>query len=277
MKVHILAKEAYGGDVGLVDQWISDEKIAFYRENGFVQVDDVLAPEELDELREYAEEAMAAPQEGLSVKTDRPEGTYYKVLNQKVNTWRDHGGMAKYSLHPRFAQIALKLTGAGGIRLFHDHLLWKMPGDSKPTPWHQDTPKWPMNESGALSIWIALDDVDERNGCMMFIPKSHRAGKLKNISLTDPVDLFEYVKGTDIAKEKPVIVPLKAGSCTFHDGLTFHYAFHNQTEKPRRALAIIYMPDGTTYNGNRHVVTDGQGLETGKPIRGPLFPLLAKP
>ncbi|WP_442956048.1 phytanoyl-CoA dioxygenase family protein [Paenibacillus sp. MMO-177] len=57
------------------------------------------------------------------------------------------------------------MSGASGLRLFHDHALLKMPQDSKPTPWHQDLPYWPMNEPGALSIWIALDDVDEHNGC----------------------------------------------------------------------------------------------------------------
>ncbi|RKN85131.1 phytanoyl-CoA dioxygenase family protein [Paenibacillus ginsengarvi] len=257
------------------EQWVTQENVEFYKENGFVQIDNVLTAEELEELRDYANEAMASESRN-AVKTDQDGGAYYKVLNQKVNAWRDHGGMAKYSLHPRFASIAMRLTEASGIRLFHDHLLWKMPGDSKPTPWHQDTVKWPMNETGALSIWITLDDVDERNGCMMFVPKSHTAGKLKNISLVDPVDIFEYVKGTGLENQRPVVVPLKAGSCTFHDGLTFHYAHSNQTDKPRRVLAIIYMKDGTTYNGTGHVITNEQGLVVGEPIRGSLFPLLAK-
>lgn len=258
-----------------INQWISDKDVAFYQENGFVQVDNVLNAEELEELREYANEAMSTKSRN-AVRTDQDGGAYYKVLNQKVNAWRDHGGIAKYSLHPRLAAMAQRLTEANGIRLFHDHLLWKMPGDSKPTPWHQDTVKWPMNETGALSIWLTLDDVNEQNGCMMFVPKSHTAGKLKNISLVDPVDIFEYVQGTDLAKQQPVVVPLKAGSCTFHDGLTFHYAHANHTDKPRRVLAVIYMKDGTTYNGSGHVMTDEQGLVVSEPIRGPLFPLLAR-
>lgn len=257
-----------------IERFITQEQVDFYEENGFVQVNDVLTAEELQELRTFSEEAMASAQQ-LSVKTDQEGGAYFKVLNQKVNVWRDHEGMAKYTFHPRLASIAMRLCKANGIRLFHDHLLWKMPGDSKPTPWHQDTVKWPMNETGALSIWITLDDVDERNGCMMFVPKSHRAGKLKNISLVEPVDIFDYVKGTELEKQRPVNVPLKAGSCTFHDGLTFHYAHSNVTDKPRRVLAIIYMKDGTTFNGSKHVITNGQGLTAGEPIQGPLFPLLA--
>ncbi|MBD2861427.1 phytanoyl-CoA dioxygenase family protein [Paenibacillus oceani] len=254
---------------------LTDEQIRFYRENGFVQVDGVLNAEELEELREYLGEAMQADQDN-SFSTDKEGGAYYRVLNQKVNTWRDHGGMAKYVLHPRFAGLAKQLTGASAIRLFHDHALYKMPGDSKPTPWHQDMPYWPMNEKGSLSIWITLDDVDERNGCMMFVPGSQKAGKLKGIDFINPQDIKEYVEDPEIAAKQPVIVRMKAGSCTFHDGLTFHYAHSNQTDAPRRVLAIIYMPDGTTYSGKGHPVTNGEALTADQPIRGRLFPVLAK-
>jgi ectoine hydroxylase-related dioxygenase (phytanoyl-CoA dioxygenase family) len=257
------------------DRLISQEHIEFYRENGFVQVNDLLDGDELATLREYMEESMSA-KEGLSVKTGKDNAAYARVLNQKVNTWRDHGGMATFAFHPRFAEIALRLTGAKGIRFFHDHALWKMPGDTNATPWHQDSPKWPMNEDGCMSIWIALDDVDENNGCMMFVPKSHKVGKLTNISLHDPVNIFDFVQGTELADRKPVMVPLKAGSCTFHDGLTFHYAHANKTDKPRRAYAIIYMLDGTTFNGKPHMVSDGQSCTPEEPLRGPMFPLLAK-
>jgi ectoine hydroxylase-related dioxygenase (phytanoyl-CoA dioxygenase family) len=79
-----------------------------------------------------------------------------------------------------------------GIRLFTDQVLIKMPADAKPTPWHQDVTYWPMNEPGAFSIWIAIDDADESNGCMMFVPNSRRAGKLKPIDLVNPQNLFEF-------------------------------------------------------------------------------------
>jgi ectoine hydroxylase-related dioxygenase (phytanoyl-CoA dioxygenase family) len=254
---------------------ITQEHIDFYQENGFVQVDNILSPDELAELREFLDETLSVKQSKSHHSDD--QGAYYKVLNQRVNTWRDHAGMAKYVTHPRFAEIARRLTGASAVRLFHDHALLKMPGDSKPTPWHQDTTYWPMVQNGALSIWIALDDVDENNGCMMFVPKSRSVGKLNPIDLVNPQDIFEYVKDTDLASTKPVLVRMKAGSCTFHDGLTFHYAHANKTDKPRRALAIIYMLDGTIYNGKNHVVTDGVPyLTPGEPFRGGLFPILAR-
>lgn len=256
---------------------LSEEKVAFYRENGFVQIDNVLSPEELAELREYMDETMNN-QGGRGVQTDQAGGAYYKVLNQRVNTWRDHGGMARFVLGERFADLGKQLTGFAGIRLFHDHALLKMPGDSKVTPWHQDRPYWPMTEMkerNAFSIWIALDDVDEHNGCMMFVPKSQKVRNLKGVSLVTPEDIFAQEGAKDLDRNTAVICRMKAGSCTFHDGMTFHFAHANATDKPRRALAIVFMEDGTTYSGDNHVITDGLGLERGEALGGGLMPKLA--
>lgn len=261
-------------------QLLSESSVKAYRDSGFLRVEQVLNAEELHELRIAVDEVMLM-QPQHSIQTSSSRDIYYRVLNQRVNTWRDHGSMAKYTLHTRFAQMARQLTGALKVRLFCDHALLKMPGDSKPTPWHQDFPYWPMEDingpawSGPLSMWIALDDVDENNGCMMFVPESHTIGKLKGINLTDPEDIFDYTQNVGIREKRPVIVRLKAGDCTFHNALTFHYAHANVTDRPRRALAIIYIPDGTVYNGKAHVVTDGQGLAVGSPLSGALFPLLA--
>jgi ectoine hydroxylase-related dioxygenase (phytanoyl-CoA dioxygenase family) len=259
----------------IMKQILTAEQIAFYQENGFIQVENVLTLEEVAELTEAMEEAMTVTSEN-SVRTDNENGAYFKVLNQKVNVWRDHGIMAKYSFHPRVAQIAMELSGASGMRFFHDHALWKMPQDSKQTPWHQDFPYWPMNETGALSAWIPVDDVDENNGCMKFVPGSHKLGKLTGIDLTNPQSIFDFTHGTDVSEKKAVIVPLKKGSCTFHHGLTFHYAHANRTDKPRRVLAVIYMPDGTTYSGTEHLCTNDRNLVINEPIKGGMFPLLAK-
>nr|WP_306220192.1 phytanoyl-CoA dioxygenase family protein [Cohnella sp. WQ 127256] len=254
---------------------VTKEQIEFYREYGFVQIDNVLTSDELSELRIYLEEVMTQTN-GHGIHTDKEGGSYYKVLNQKVDVWRDHAGMAKYSLSENFAQMAQLLTGVPSIRLYHDHALYKMPGDSKETPWHQDFPFWPMKESGALSMWLALDDVNENNGCMVFMPRSHKLGKVASIDFLEPIDIFELSKGTHIDDEKPVIVRMKAGSCTFHDGLTFHFAHANRTSNPRRVLAVIYMPDGTKFDGKSTHVTDSYGLQIGDSICGPRNPVLAK-
>lgn len=254
---------------------LTEDQRKFYQANGFVKIDNVLTPAEVGALTTAMDEAMnAGGPVGRAIRS-ASDGPYYRVLNQKVNAWRDHGGIAQFSCAATLAEMARELAGVDGVRLFHDHILWKMPGDSRPTPWHQDLPFWPLEDARALSFWITVDDVDETNGCMMFVPKSQEAGKLKAISLVEPEDLMEYAKEAGMAPEKPIIARLRAGSCTVHSGLTFHYAYANRTDHPRRVLALIYIPDGTRYTGRAHVVTDGAGLRSGEAFHGGLFPKLA--
>jgi ectoine hydroxylase-related dioxygenase (phytanoyl-CoA dioxygenase family) len=254
---------------------ITKEQIQFYRENGFVQVDGILSSEELATLRDCADELIRT-KSSVSAQPDRSHKAYQNIFYQRFNAWRDHGGISMFTFRSKFAAMARALCGASDVRLLHDHLLFKMPGDSKPTPWHQDLPYWPLRETGALSLWIPLDDVDENNGCMMFVPGSHRYGKLTAIDLVNPQNLEEFVQNHGEKPKQPVIIRMKAGSATFHDGLTFHYAYPNVTDRPRRVLAIIYVPDGTTYNGQPHILADhaDPALVPGEPIKGPLFPII---
>lgn len=79
----------------------------------------------------------------------------------------------------------------------------------------------------------------------------------------------------DLAGTRPTLLRLRAGGCTFHDGLTFHAATSNSTKRPRRAMVTIYMVDGTAFNGKAHLCTDGLGLAVGAPLAGEGFPVLA--
>lgn len=252
---------------------LTEQQIAFFRENGFVQLDNVLTPEELEALRCAADEVLSRRYEDARIETSAANPEYEKVFVQKVNLWRVHEGIRQYTFHPRIAEIARQLIGAPRVRLWHDQLLTKMPGDSKPSPWHQDRPYWPMIGYDQLSCWMALDDVDEHNGCMQFIPGSHLWGELEPINLVTPQDIFALVPDKEV--REPYVARMKAGSCTFHHGLTFHYAGANHTDRPRRAMVTIYMADGTCYNGKPHVVTDGLGLQPGDLLAGELFPVLA--
>lgn len=56
--------------------------------------------------------------------------------------------------------------------------------------------------------------------------------------------------------------------------MTFHYAGPNRSAAMREAFAIVYMPDGTVYNGAPHLVTDPLDLTKGTAFTGDLFPLL---
>ncbi|MGO4537122.1 phytanoyl-CoA dioxygenase family protein [Paenibacillus sp. 2TAB19] len=253
---------------------VSQEKLQFYRNEGYVKLDNVLSHAEIDELTSYLDDVMRSKEVGGIA--DEPKSELSKILNMRMNTWKESAGMAKFTLSPYLAAIALQLSEGSGVRLFHDQAFWKMPGDSKATPWHQDSTYFPMKESDVMTMWIPLDDVDENNGCLAFVPGSHKAGKLENVDFVNPVDLFELEWDSKAAASEPVAVPLKRGSCTVHHGLTFHYAYANKTDRPRRVLTIVYMPEQATFDGmSNHHLTSGMGFKDGDMIAGELFPVLA--
>lgn len=132
-----------------------------------------------------------------------------------------------------------------------------------------------MKQETALSCWLALDDVPVEKGCLHFIPGPHKFGRLEPIQLADPKNLFDLVPPGMRDNLEPVAVELKAGSCTFHNGLTFHYAGPNKTETPRRALVIIYIPAGVTYIPVSHAVGDRANLKESQEFESDLFPILA--
>ena len=53
-----------------------------------------------------------------------------------------------------------------------------------------------------------------------------------------------------------VSAPMKAGSCSFHNGLTIHGAGANMTSGHRRAMTCAYMPDGNIFNGEPNILPE---------------------
>jgi ectoine hydroxylase-related dioxygenase (phytanoyl-CoA dioxygenase family) len=250
---------------------LTDEQIAQYQRDGFIQITCLLHGPELEQLRQAVESAVAQEQ------TPPPPGTtktpYEQIFIQKVNLWRRHPAVARFVLSKRLGNLAAALGGFP-VRIWHDQALFKEPREGAKTPWHQDAVYWPHKENaGQISIWIALKDATIQNGCMSFVPGTHTLGALEYISLANPKNLFDFAP-EEFRGKKPVTCELPAGSCTFHNGLTFHYAGPNKSDDMREAFAIIYMPDGTHYDGAKHVVTDPLEFKAGDVLDGEMFPLV---
>ncbi len=115
-------------------------------------------------------------------------------------------------------------------------------------------PKWAFFSPNAISIWIALDDVTIQNGCMYYLPGSHKVTDYKrNADTNDRVAaLFEQYPQLKQCEARPA--EMKAGWAGVHNGLTAHAAGPNMTPQWRRAMIGAYMPDGATYNGKPSVL-----------------------
>ncbi len=232
---------------------VSKEEVTAYRENGFVVIDDFLTESELNVWRNAVDEAVEARGEarlpGQQGKTFT--GSDSSVFKQRIQLWMDNEKVKTLMLDERIGKMAADLEGVDGVRIWHDQALIKMPWGN-PTSWHQDNTKWSFSSDHSTSIWIALDDATLHNGCLYFSPGSHHK-RYADVATSRPMsDIFEENPG--LKSVDPVAAPMKAGSCSFHNGLTVHGAGANMTRGLRRAMTCAYMPDGETYNGNKNVL-----------------------
>jgi phytanoyl-CoA hydroxylase len=252
---------------------ITPDQIATYQRDGFIQLNNVITGPELAAMEEAV--ATAVKSETATEDPNRIKSSYEQIFIQKVNLWTRHASVKPFILSQRFANIAAKLMGSP-VRIWHDQALFKEPHTGAKTPWHQDTPYWPHEpKREQTTIWIALRDVTIHNGCMSFLPGTHKFLDIEPVNLSNPQELYDIAPQTKGIK--PVTCELKAGSCTFHNGMTFHYAGPNRSADMREAQAIIYMPEDTTYNGVNHVVTDQikDTLKVGAKFPDTLFPIIS--
>ena len=258
----------------IADYPLTQDHIDQYRRDGFIVLPDVVTGAKLDALRAAVEAAVEAESGTARAEPGKTLGSYEKIFNQKVNIWRRHAAVAEFTLSRALGTIAARLEGVP-MRIWHDQALFKEPGlgDNK-TPWHQDAVYWPHQDRWRqTTIWLALKDATARNGCMSFLPGTHALGPMAAVNLADPADIF--ANAPHLAANKPVICPLTAGSATFHNGLSWHFAGPNKSDAVREAYAVIFMPDGTSFDGKPHIVTDDLGLAVGDTLKGDLFPLVS--
>ncbi len=233
---------------------VTQQEIESYQENGYVVIEDFLEPDELETWRQSVDEAVAQRQDRkLADGRMRSGDSYYdRVFIQRINLWQDHDGMKELMIDARLGKMATDLAQIDGIRIWHDQALIKQPWGN-PTGWHLDNPYWSFSSRDAISLWVALDDATLHNGCLYFIPGTHKTATYDNVGIGQNIgDLFTSY--TEWALLNSVPAPMKAGSCSFHNGLLAHGAGANMTPDFRRAMTCAYMPDGSTFNGTQNIL-----------------------
>ena len=129
-----------------------------------------------------------------------------------------------------------------------------------------------------LSCWIGLDDSTRENGCVHYVPGSHRWNLLPITGLADDMDSIQTVLADEQkANFKPVAIELKKGEASFHHPLMVHGSFENKTDRPRRAAVINVFRDGVKSESEEPLLEGVPAIAKGKKIQGQFFPLLYEP
>lgn len=235
---------------------LDDTTIRRYQQDGFVHIPGFLDQGEVAELRQAvlaAVESMGRRKVADSELTDESGDSYYdRVFTQRLNLWRISPVVKSYMLRPALGELLCRLAGVAGMRVWHDQALIKPPFGN-PTAWHLDNPYWSFSSRDSISIWIALEPATLGNGCMWFVPGSHKLARFDNVGIGENVgDLFRLYP--EMTNTDPVAVPMKGGDCSFHNGLTAHGAGANMTRHRRLAMTCAYMPDGCVFNGQSNIL-----------------------
>ena len=167
-------------------------------------------------------------------------------LTHGVGAWRVSRAFHDLVWHPAVTVPLEQLLG-GPIRLLHDQLFAKPARSGGAVAWHQDYSYWTYIQPMAhASCWIALDDATVDNGCLQYVPGSHRWGLLPITGLTGEGPGVDSVL-TDKQRDdfRPVHIELKAGEAAFHHPLMVHGSDANHSDLPRRGVVVNTMRDGS--------------------------------
>jgi ectoine hydroxylase-related dioxygenase (phytanoyl-CoA dioxygenase family) len=283
---------------------LTPEQVADFHRDGYLKFTRVISDSKVEELRSTLDKIIDEERgtNGVALPSRPPEFAFghdrggettgskpARAIHQFVNMWKVSPEYRELLDNPIITGAVRELMQAEQVRLWHDQVISKPPGDNGHFSCHHDFYFWPLQRPTMITCWMALDDAIVDNGCMHVVPGSHRdpryqpvtADLSEDIHLSpvpmgpgEPGSLYNDIRTWMPEKAKPVI--LKAGECMFHHCLNWHLTPQNVTDRQRRAFVMIFMPDGSRYKeaqSPNHCCTNYLQLTDGQTMGGPDFPL----
>jgi ectoine hydroxylase-related dioxygenase (phytanoyl-CoA dioxygenase family) len=284
-KVHQLVSDLFKYPTSAAE-WeqyrLPEEQIAFFKEHGYLSNIKLLDEGQVAALNEELVAILDPGHPGNELfyefhsnESSDPNG----VLFHALGAWRITPGLHDVLWNPAFVMAASQLLGGQPVRFWHDQLFCKPAHHGGVVAWHQDYAYWtrtiPMQH---LTCWTGLDDASIENGCLYYVPGSHRWGLLDKPELAG--DMTGLMAGlTDEQKEafKPIPIEMKKGYGSFHHPLMVHGSYENRSERPRRAFVLNVFADGTQSNTDEQLLTGVPVISRGRKMEGRFFPLLSVP
>ena len=265
------------------DQYrLSDEQVAHFHEYGYLSGIKLLEDDQIEVLRNQLDEVIDPkhPAHHLFYEFHSNESEDSdSVLFHSLGQWRIASGFHDILWNPAFVMAAHQLLENKPVRFWHDQLFYKPAKHGGVVAWHQDYSYWTRTIAMQhLTCWTGLDDATIENGCLHYVPKSHKWGLLDAPSLAGDMNgLMKYLTEEQKKEFKPVAIEMKKGYGTFHHPLMVHGSYENKSEMSRRAFVINVFADGTVSNTDDELLTGVPIIPKGSKMQGKFFPLLYNP
>lgn len=208
--------------------YLLPEQVEHYNARGFISPVDVFDAPGVTSNRRYFDSLLATLGE---------EGAY------SINCYQARcAGIWDLCNHPGILDYVSDLIG-NNIVCWASHFFCKLPGDTKQVPWHQDAVYWHLDPPRTVTVWLAIDDADEENAAMRFIPGTHCMGELpwRSSLAGENVVLNKILEAGDSLGE-PFSNNLKAGQMSLHADMLAHGSLPNTSTRRRCGLTIRYCP-----------------------------------
>jgi phytanoyl-CoA hydroxylase len=229
---------------------LSAEQLQNYQEQGFIVLDAVFTPAEMDELAGHIEAYQRRHEESIRERggtegiSRADEITFTAFLAEQDEAIR------AFVTRPEFVAISTQILGPD-VDLYWNQSVYKGPDGSAQFPWHQDDGYTPVDPSPYLTLWLAINDATLENGCISVLPGSHRRGLAPHVGTPIGLSCHELED-----PDQGVPVPIRGGSIAAFQSLTMHKSGINRSQGVRKAYVIQYSHAGL------------RNARTGEPMTG---------
>jgi len=214
---------------------LTDADLTRYRNDGVLAPAGTLAPSALADLESELERFLS--------ELRWPNADFIPNIIDREPDWR------RFATMPELIEPVRALIGDDVI-LWGSGLFCKSAEGGRGTPWHQDGQYWPIRPLETVTAWIAVDRIDQGNGCLRVIPGSHRDRALLEHDQNDSPDLIlnQELSPDQWDGVEPMDLVLEPGQFSLHDVYMIHGANPNTSGRRRAGLAFRYMPASSHYD-----------------------------
>jgi len=218
-----------------------------FRTDGYVALPGFLNSQEVAELRAQvrryiSDVAPTMPREEVFYEEKNDPDTLKQL--QQMFAYDEY--FHELAFGSRFERLAAMLL-EHEVRSVNMQYFNKPPGIGKPTPAHQDGYYFMLDSHEAVTMWLALEDVDEQTGCVRYVRGSHKDG-LRPHGQTETLGFSQGLKDYGPSdSEREIAFPAQPGDLLVHHALTIHRADANRSPtRSRQALGFIYYSTNAT-------------------------------